>query len=1104
MTDPTAGARDGDYFALLTELVEFRRERLRGEPSARILARAANVSPTTIGNWLCGKGFPQQPDRLLTVLAALQARARSAGLDQDSDVAMLLDERRWRTAHQAEAQRRAQATRTAVQAQQGRAVLDRMRPGWPLEQVTDPFRFDLEVHRAIDAGTIDLPALPSYVERDHDRALRKMVEHASAGDSRIAVLVGESSTGKTRACWEALHQLRTQPESWRLWHPIEPSRPEAVLADLAKIGPRTVIWLNEAQFYLTDRERGEQVAAALRNLLRNARRAPVLVLATLWPKYWDALTGRAEPDRHAHARELLTGADIEVPAAFTGADLDALAVQVRKDSRLAEAAERTRDGQITQYLAGAPVLMSRYRNASPAAKGLIHAAMDARRLGCGQKLPWALLAEAVPYYLADADWEQLDNERWLDEALAYLAPPGRAIPKILTRVTQRPPLGGSGHGERASRTGPAQPAGQQTGSLYVLADYLDQHGARDRTDRLPPEEFWTVAALHALPRDLGALGRAAHARGLSREAAQLWKNATRHGDTRAAAELVEHVRALDDVIHDAADWAATYAALDDPDLVSELLHSFWLAGTWGPISTLLARDPAGHATLEHAAHVANLLSVLHRLGAHHQVLKLAGRAAEDVALDHVEATGWLLSTLREVRASEQLTALAGRAAARSPLDLMTAVVELLKVLRKVEADEQFTVLAGRAVAHVSFAEPSEVAELLTGFRKLDAGDQIAALLQRDPAAYAALDHPGDVQRLLYALRNLDLDEHASLLARPRDLGPVGPHVSVLATRAAMHVPVDDAEVVRDLLRTLYHLGADEQMRLLLTRRASAAQVPLDDTAAMTGQLARPQNRNAREHTMTLTGHATAHIPMDAPATVADLLQRLEHAGEGEQSALLQALDPARQARIDEMSAVTRLLKTLHAMGENEQVTRLADRAVDLVAIDDPGAVATLLTNLRKVGADDHIKTLLNRAPAARASLGRPAAVARLLSTLDNVEAAEQVRALAARAADAAVDDPQAVVELMIELHHVKASQQIRTLADRAARHAALDDFSAAATLLNALRELAFHRQVAVLVKRLFAAGHYQRSLECDWVDSPLFGIKSDGTPAGIWTWRDLE
>jgi hypothetical protein len=121
-----------------------------------------------------------------------------------------------------------------------------------------------------------------------------VVRAAAEGCSGIAVLVGGSSTGKTRACWEALQVLRDRPGLWRLWHPIDPSRPDATLRELPGIGPRTVVWLNEAQFYLevADGGLGERVAAGLRELLRDPARAPVLVLATVWPQFWDTLTGR--------------------------------------------------------------------------------------------------------------------------------------------------------------------------------------------------------------------------------------------------------------------------------------------------------------------------------------------------------------------------------------------------------------------------------------------------------------------------------------------------------------------------------------------------------------------------------------------------------------------------------------------------------------------------------------------------------------------------------------------------------------------------------------------------------------------------------------------
>ncbi len=245
--------------------------------------------------------------------------------------------------------------------------------GWPLEEVTDPFV--LEVHRPVqpEDAPAGLPGLPPYVPREHDDVLGQVVRAAADGRSGIAVLVGGSSTGKTRACWEVLQVLRDQDPPWRLWHPIDPSRPDAALAELPGIGPRTVVWLNEAQFYLDTAEAGlgERVAAGLRGLrglLRDPVRAPVLVLATMWPQYWHDLTARPAggADPHAQARELLAGHDITVPAAFTPAQISLLTQAA--DARIALAARSAADGQVIQFVAGAPELLARYRNAPPAAE----------------------------------------------------------------------------------------------------------------------------------------------------------------------------------------------------------------------------------------------------------------------------------------------------------------------------------------------------------------------------------------------------------------------------------------------------------------------------------------------------------------------------------------------------------------------------------------------------------------------------------------------------------------------------------------------------------------------------------------------------------------
>ncbi|MER6474125.1 hypothetical protein [Streptomyces collinus] len=490
-------AQEPGYTALIAELVILRDERLERQPSDRTLAQAAKASPTTIGKWLYHGQFPQDIDPLLRLVRAVRVEAEAAGLLQEPDVVKMLDEQRWRRAYEAEARRHADGTRTSVLAAQGREILERMRPGRPLADVTDPFH--LEVHLAIGTKVAGLPELPAYVEREHDRVLAAVVAQAAAGTSRIAVLVGGSSTGKTRTCWEALRLLRAQDEPWRLWHP-DPTQPDTVLTELANLAPHTVVWLNEAQEYLAHDQLGEQVARGLRTLLHDPQRTPVLVLATLWPGHWQTLTTRADPDLHGQARQLLDGHKIKVPEVFTSADLAALTDTAGRDPRLGEAAAHARDGQITQYLAGGLILLDRYEDAPPAARALIHAAMDARRLGAGPRLPLAWLAQAVPAYLTDSEREETE-EHGLGQTLSYVTTRWNGIPGIFTPVKTGADPNQRNRPAVRSDTGPARRQTGQRGPLYRLADFLDQHGRRRRADTIPPVGFWAAAADHAHPDD---------------------------------------------------------------------------------------------------------------------------------------------------------------------------------------------------------------------------------------------------------------------------------------------------------------------------------------------------------------------------------------------------------------------------------------------------------------------------------------------------------------------------------------------------------------------------------------------------------------------------
>ncbi|MFI0424037.1 hypothetical protein [Spongiactinospora sp. 9N601] len=557
-----------------------------GRPTAQWLATKSPIPQTTVEFLISGrrKRLPDWTNQVEPLLIALRLWVERGKEDPDAVLGLMSG---WKRAYND-----AQGHRPPACPLPTPATSSAPAPGWPLSEVTDPFRFDLEVHRAIDTGDGQLPALPVYVPRLHDEVLGKVVAAAAKGHSGTAVLVGGSSTGKTRACWEALHLLRERPEPWRLWHPIDPTRPGAALAEVHDIAPYTVVWLNEAQFYLGPDKLGEQVAAGLRELLRDPGRGPVLVLATLWPQHWEALTAGPDAgqfDSHAQARLLLlNGHDIRVPDAFTRADLDVLAGHSARDRRLDEAAEHAADGQITQYLAGVPVLLARYAQASPATQALIWAAIDARRMGAGPHLPLALLAAAAPGYLTDTQWEQA-GDGWLQQALDYATTPCNGIPGILIPVKTGTPRNQRTRRPRGA-AGPAAPsrAGAASGPLYRLADYLDQHGRRHRAEQIPPIDFWTAAAAHAHPADLAELGHAAWTRGLYRDAAQLNKHATSHGDPNAAAALVLNLHALHPTDRRPAQHAARHAALDAPYRVAELLDRLREAGAEDQVRTLLA------------------------------------------------------------------------------------------------------------------------------------------------------------------------------------------------------------------------------------------------------------------------------------------------------------------------------------------------------------------------------------------------------------------------------------------------------------------------------------------------------------------------------------
>jgi hypothetical protein len=177
---------------------------------------------------------------------------------------------------------------------------------------------ELGVHRAITADSATeqaLPELTTYVPRAHDRRLRELL--AAPTKPVMVVLVGDSSTGKTRAAFEAVRECLP---GWSLLRPVDAAELVSQLTGGAA-GPRTVLWLNEAQIFLRDQP---EAAAALGRLV--AEGEPVAMMGTMWPQFWKDLTAEPAggwPDVHYQARELLLHGTVrvEVPEAFAGEDL---------------------------------------------------------------------------------------------------------------------------------------------------------------------------------------------------------------------------------------------------------------------------------------------------------------------------------------------------------------------------------------------------------------------------------------------------------------------------------------------------------------------------------------------------------------------------------------------------------------------------------------------------------------------------------------------------------------------------------------------------------------------------------------------------------------
>ncbi|MDH6544223.1 hypothetical protein [Streptomyces sp. SPB4] len=811
-------------------------------------------------------------------------------------------------------------------------------------------------------GPAEAAFLTPYLVRPHDHELDRLLTPALDGSvSAFVVLTGDSSTGKTRALYEAL--LRLVPAR-PLWRPTN----AAALADLLNTGrltPGAVLWLNEAQRFLYG-ERSEEAAAALRELLMT--RTGVIVVGTLWTfPYWADLTRPAvDADPHSHVRALLESPvthRVPVPADLTTAEHSAWKdlADSSGDPRMGQAVRiGAADGQVIQHLSGGPALLDAYRRGpgahfTHAEHALVAAAIAARHLGHFAPLSEELLARiadsALPPHHRPAEPD------WAGDTLLALTTGVRAdgsrtdIRCTLTALTAlRDTSGGR--------------------TTYEPADYLHQNLAATGEVPAPTPALWE--ALTACTTDLHSLVRLSHEaqrRDFRKQAVLLLCRTAASGylqwiallllvprddDSRKSMALwmADHIGfdslltarlRLAEFDGEGPDVTARFAArvvsradLTDADVVEKL---FGMLRELGHEKLLMDLDPVERVRLPAPRGAFTFLVRLVDAGCTDHAVRLADRILHlDLPLRDPMAMAGLLQVLRVCEhLPETAKVLSREAAEQADLSDSGLALDLVQELQDgghaepacllahriadvVEPEDTEGVasvlyemsalgmgsaarrLAERAVPRVALEDPDAVAWLLSELGSCGLGDWVDALLARDPLTEVVIGPVRKVTLLLWTLTALD---RADLARR-------------LVARSLPEIELDDAEFTAGFFDTLALLHGPPATARFAQR--AVEEVPLSHIAGL-----RFLARSLRDHHQLdalerLAGRAVAATGPDT-STFPDLLRVLRE--QGLDTCARAMIDQAvSHPGLDEAVTDTGLLRSLRMAGEAEAASRL--------------------------------------------------------------------------------------------------------------------------------------------------------------------------------------
>ena len=809
--------------------------------------------------------------------------------------------------------------------------------------------------------------LTPYLERPHDAVLRDEINKAAAGASVFVLLTGSSTTGKTRALYEA---MRGDQEicNWPMLRPIDVRELNALL-DQRRVGQGMALWLNETQKYLYGTD-GEIASRRLIRLLETTSK--VIVVGAMWQNYYRELTATGNVgDPTASTRELLTGPymrKISTPARMTVLEINALAAHPYRDPRLAMAvAASGDDGEVIQHLTGGPELVEDYLDGglfNPVEHALITAALEARRLGHLRPLPSVLLAEAANGYLTSRQRPgQLD---WASVALAAITSGVRAdntrtdVRKTLTALT-----------EYRSRAGQPEPE-------YEPTPFLDQNTRAQRGNDLGTVELWDAMAEHsATAEDLYSIGNAAQVRGFFRYAAQMWYRAVSLGKSAAAGPLLRTLIWIkDEQLVNASDWIIDNTPLDQPRAADALIRALKQAGRSEAVASL-ALKAAKQVTLENLRLVASLIKTLNRSGASDAVAVLTERVAEQGSVDSPRAIVDLLNLLMGLRFEKAVIKLAERASLGVPLDSSRGVGVLIRQMCSVGADDAAVRLRERVARNIPLNNSRGIASLLREFRGARASHALTILLSRDLASEVSLESLGGVCALISELYKSGLENEATALVTRALEYPYAWNLKGVANfarvlnEAEVSIPAELAEILASLKDAT---GVNELARLL---HEAGADQSLADYAALAVCMGGTGNTGASFHALreaeaisasnVLAKWISDRSPVNNPRTVAPMMEVLIQAAAHDAVPTL-AFRAAENVLLDDGGDVCYLIYKMKDANQDAAVAALAARAAEYADLNNPGGVAELLEFLDSAQFDQHVATLIARNPAEVTSI----------------------------------------------------------------------------------------------------------------------------------------